>query len=312
MNPSSLLPSAIHAKRALLRQQTQLLGNELPWLGDPDCIPIEALGSSAHSGDLPDQCFHLAAWMVGEIVLSANRLHPKLDWENAFELYDVPAEQKLLIKRAVLEPVTRYAPGMIALAEIVAATPLVSTRACVDHAKWGCIARLAEGFGAKISCDGTDVQVVIRNYLRDTDHASTSRATPVLDSALLKLDDETGVSSVTPIHDLVSIARAAVIEHLGSATGMCVAMHARAPVCDHAPGRPTTMYGAIWTAYVAAVERLVFPNVDLSRVVIRPQAGPDPHVAAVMDRLARERAADLKSRVRLSQCQPRWQESEPR
>jgi hypothetical protein len=297
MNPSSLLPSAIHAKRALLRQQTQWLGSELLWLRDPDSIPKEALGSSADSGALPDQCFHVAAWMVGEIALAANRLRLKLDWESAFDLYDVTSEQKLRIKRAVLEPVTRYAPGMIALSEIVAVTPLVATRASVRRAGWGRIARLAEGFGAKISRDGTDVQLVIRNYLRDTNDATVSRSTPVLDSALLKLDDETGVSSVTPIHDLVSTARTAVIEHLGSATGMCVAMQAKAPVCDHLHGTATTMYGAIWTAYVAAVERLVFPNIDLSGVVIRPQAGPDPHVPAAMDRLARKRAADLKSRV---------------
>jgi hypothetical protein len=297
MNLSSLLPSAIHAKRALLRQQTQLLGNELSWLREPDSIPREALGSSADSGALPAQCFHLAAWMVREIALAANRLCPKLDWESAFDTYGVTTEQKLRIKRAVLEPVTRYAPGMIALSEIVAVTPLVTTRASVRRAEWGRVARLAEGFGAKISCDGTNVQLVIRNYLRDTTDATVWRSTPVLDSALLKLDDETGVSSVTPIDDLISTARVAVIEHLGPATGMCVAMQARAPVCDHVHATPATMYGAIWTAYVAAVERLVFPNIDLSGVVIRPQAGPDPHVPAAMDRLARERAADLKSRV---------------
>jgi hypothetical protein len=57
------------------------------------------------------------------------------------------------------------------------------------------------------------------------------------------------------------------------------------------------MYGAIWMAYTAAIERLVFPNLHFSRIAIPPQAGPDPNFAGAIGRLAIERAADLKSRA---------------
>jgi hypothetical protein len=295
-HPQSPEEAVISAKRALLRQQIQLLGEELAWLADPGLIPAAALNSAAECGDLSDQCFSLAAWVVGEIALAASRLHQKLCWEDTFECYRVPSESKPRIVRALLEPVTRYAPGILALSEIVAAIPVVAIRESVPLGDWGRIARRSEEFGVKLSCDGTEVQVLIRNYLRKPPQPSTSPDKRVLDSTRLKLDDEIGVTSVTPIDDLVSVARAAVTEHIGPAKGICVAMQAKAPVWGHTSEAPATMYDAVWSAYTAAAEHLIFPNVDISGAEIPAQAGPDPHFALAINHLARDRGAELRSR----------------
>jgi hypothetical protein len=278
----------VSAKRALLRQQTQLLGEQLTWLSDPSKIPAEALGSSAKYGDLPEQCFNLAIWLLAEIVRAANSVQHELSWEETFDQYEVPSELKPRVLRAVLEPASRHAPGIFAISEIVAAAPVMATRESIPLNGWGHIARSTEKFGAKISWDGSDLQVLIRNYLRKPPEATEYSYQRVLNPALLRLDGETGVTSVTPIDDLISAAKAAITEHIRPAKGVCVAMLAKAPVCDHA----ATMYGAIWSAYAAAANRLIFPNIDLRGADIPPQAGPDPNFATVLDALARQRAAE--------------------
>jgi hypothetical protein len=296
-NPQAREEAAVNAKRALLREQVRLLGHELPWLSDPSRIPTEAVKSSADKPDVADQYFHLAAWVVREIVLAASRLQQQLKWEETFSLYNVPLDLTPRIRRAVLEPATRYAPGMLALAEIVAAIPVVATRETIPLRDWERIARNAQAFGAKISCDGTHVQVLIRNYLRKTPEPTGGLSHRVLDTTLLRPDDQMGVTSITPIDDLVSAARNAVKRHIGPARGMCVAMQAKAPGCQNSSPTRLTMYAAIWSAYSVAATRLIFPNVDLrSADIPLPKYGPDPRFAAAIDELARQRATDLSLR----------------
>ncbi len=282
----------IHAKRALLKEQTQLLGERLSWLYDPSKIPAEALGKSTGCG-LPDRCFSLATWVLIEVVLAANSVQQQLSWEETFAQYEVPSDLQSRILSAVLEPTSRHAPGIFAMSEIVAAIPMVATRESVPVGRWGTIARKSEKFGVKISCDGSDLQVLVRNYLRRPSQTTESRNQRVLDAALLRLDEQMGITSVTPIDDLVSAAKVAITEHIRPARGICVAMLAKAPACEHASALPLTMYGAIWSAYTAAADRLIFQNIDLRGVQIPSQARPDSCFEVAIDTLARHRAAQL-------------------
>src|SRR5262245_42971877 len=72
------------AKRALLREQTQLLGEELSWLADPGRIPPEAAEPSSAADDLYERCFCLATWFLAQIVQAAGRVQHKLTWEETF------------------------------------------------------------------------------------------------------------------------------------------------------------------------------------------------------------------------------------
>ena len=284
-----------NAKRALLREQTQLLGEKLTWLSDPRRIPAAALGDSAKGSDLPYQCFNIAAWMLMEVVIAADSVQQQLSWEETFRHFRVPPTLEPRILRTVLEPTSRYAPGMFAMSEIVAATPAVAARASVPREDWETIARRSEKFAAKMSCDGSHLQVLIRNYLSRKTPAATPVKQRVLDPALLQLDDDLGITTVTPIDDLVSAAKIAIDENIEPARGVCVAMLAKAPACRHASPGPANMYEAIWSAYTSAVGRLVFSNVEIEIAGIPAQCGPDPRIREVMDLLAKDRAAALRA-----------------
>jgi hypothetical protein len=283
----------VSARRALLKQQTELLGEELPWLFKPGKIPPEAVGSLADGGWV-EQCFNLATWVLAEVAQAANSIQDKLLWEEIFDHHKVTLELRPRVRRSVLEPVSRHAPGIFAMCEIVAATPVVATRESLPLSDWGTIARRTEKLGVKISRDGTDLQVLIRNYLRKPPQTTSFPNRRVLDSALLKLDDEASLTSVTPIDDLVSVAKTAVAEHIRPPQGACVALLANAPVCEHSSTTTATMYGAIWSAYAAAANELIFPNVNLSKGEIPTQAEPDPHFAIMIDALAKHRAEEWR------------------
>ena len=285
--------AAIDARRALLRQQTQLVGEELPWLVDPDRVPADAIGSSA---DLSEQYFQLAVWIVTEVVQAARRVEPKLGWEDVLSRHRVTDDLETRVVRAVLDPATQYAPGILAVAEIVAAVPDVASRDAVPRRNWARVAMDAEALGAKLSCDGTDVQVLVRDYLRKPPHATANPNLRVLDAALLCTDDSGQLTTVTPIDALVSAAKTAAAAHIRPPRGMCVAMQAKAPGALATAGASTTMYGAIWSSYAAAAARLIFPRVDTAHTPVAPRPDPDPHFALAFDELARRRGEMLRRR----------------
>jgi hypothetical protein len=284
--------AALGAKRALLRQQTELLGQDLPWLSVPNRIPDEAIGPAGESRDIPYQCFALATWMLVEVVRAAMGVQDRLSWAATLDRHKVPLVLQSRVRRAVLEPTSRHAPGLFAMSEIVAVVPAVAMRESVPPSGWGAIAQRAEKFAARISRDGSDLHVLIRNYLRRPPGSTDGRRE--LDPTLLRVDAETGVTSVTPIHMLISTAKTAIAQRIGPASGVCAALLAKAPACPYAAAAPTTMYGALWSAYAAAADRLIFQRADLRRMEIPGQAEPDPHFAAALDALARCRASELR------------------
>jgi hypothetical protein len=167
----------------------------------------------------------------------------------------------------------------------------VAARDGVPRDDWDGAVGSAERFAAAISCDGTDVQALLRGYLRKP-AAAPARA-PELNPALLRFDAEGGLATVTPLEDLLSAARAAVAAHIGEPRGVCVAL--QAPARGRAPEAraETSMFSAIWWASPAAASRLILPRVKIDRAAVPARSPPDSRFRVAMEALARERAMAL-------------------
>lgn len=280
--------NAIQARRALLRQQTRLLGPRLAWLADPELIPEYAVDSSIAPDDVHLAAFSLAGWMLIEIVEAADQVHRALDWEQAFERFRVAPRLQESVSRAVLCPASRHAPGLFAVAEIISVIPMVAGRSGLARDRWRDIADRSQDFGAMLAHDGTAVQILVRNYLSRPE-TPAGRSVRSLDPAGLRLDENGGLTTVTPLADLLSAARDAAARHNEAYHATCVALQASAPDGT----RATSMFGAIWSSFAHAANRLVFPRVDLGHDSVPPEAGPDPGYAQALDRLAAQRGEVL-------------------
>ena len=250
------------------------------------------LDSAECASGVHQRCFALAAWMLDEVVKAAGRVQPRLKWDQVLGRRPLPSDLEARVVRAVLEPLSRHAPGILAMSEIVAAVPAVAARHGVAPSKLEAIAQRAATFAVHLAQSGTDVQVLVRNYLALPAATSASPAPRVLDPALLTLGPEMALTTITPVEELLSLAKAAVQRHIGPAQGVCVALRARAP--SHVG---VSMFDAIWSAYTAAAARLIFVHIDACEVSLLPVASPDPNAAAALDALARRRAADLRCGV---------------
>lgn len=273
----------VRARRALLRQQTELLGPQLPWLAVPARIPPHAVDASVGPQDVRLAAFSLAAWMLIELVQAAGRINHALDWGVVMDRHGVAPRQRESLSLAVLSPLSRHAPGLFAIAEILSVLPAVAERAQVPRAHWSALARRSEAFGAQLARDGTGVQVLVRSYL-----GRSEGGLRCLDPARLRIDAATGLATVTPIGDLLAAARDAARHYQGPAHGVCVALQAAAPGAGGA-----SMFGAIWASFADAAARLVFPRFDPQACAIPPQAAPDPDCAQALERLAVQRHAEV-------------------
>ena len=289
--PRSGHDAAVQARRSLLQRQAELVVDHLPWLADPDALPADILDAAAGYGGVADQCFQIAVWMVTEIVAAAYGVRDLLPWDEAMTSCGVPRVLQHRVRSAVLEPTTRYGPGISAIAEIVAATPAVAARSGLLRGDWEQVARASQRLGTRLSVDGTDVQVLIRTYLQGAPYAR-SALPRVLDSRCLVLDGDRGVTSVTPIDALVVAARKAVARHLDPSGRVCIALQTAGPSGGAAYTGEPTLFGAVWKAYVTAAARYVFPTVEPERISM-DEVLRDPFYAEVLDRLARRRRAEL-------------------
>jgi hypothetical protein len=283
------------AQRVLLRRQAELLVARLPWLRDPDRIPSHALGEGRDLQVYPSTgCYRLARWMVSDIVVAVHRARDELPWAETLMRHGVPAGAHPTVQRVVLEPVTRYGPGILALAEIVASVPVVAVRSGAARSDWPQIAARSRHLGLQLSRDSTDVQVIIRRYLRGPPEAVPSIA--MLDAALLRLDGSRGVTSVTPMDELILAAREAVRAHIGPHAGICLARLVRSGGDDRGVSGET-MFDAVWAAFVHAAARHLFPRIVAARLEIPDQPARDRGAKHALDRLAQARAAELRLRA---------------
>jgi hypothetical protein len=270
----------------------ELLGPRLSWLADPDLIPSHAVDAAVASNDFRHAAFSLAAWMLIELVEAADQLYQKLDWEQTITRFRVPPRLQASVLRAVLCPASRYAPGLFAIAEIISVIPVVASRSGLSRDCWHKIARRSEAFGAMLSRDGTVVQVLVRKYLSRSDSGADGRSVRFLNPALLRLDAGCGVTTVTPLGDLLTAAREAAARHKAWSRANCLALHVLAPQAND--GRAaSTMFGAIWSSFADAANRLVFPRFDNCRELVPPETVPDLGFAETFKRLAAERGEEL-------------------
>ena len=283
--------SVIGARRALLRQQTELLGPRLPWLADPALVPDHAVDASVEDDDVRLAAFSLAAWMLIDLVQAAGQVNHALDRHGVMESFHIAPRARESLSLAVLCPLSRHAPGLIAIAEIMAVIPLLAHRADVPANRWGGIALGSLAFGAMLARDGTAVQVLLRSYLGRSEAGPAGAGIRSLDPALLRLQGETGITTVTPLPDLLAAARCAAARYNVAPRGVCVALQAPAP--EAAGGRGTTMFGAIWASFAAAAERLVFPHFDPSRDAIPAEAAIDSGYADALEHAAARRHDEL-------------------
>lgn len=243
------------ARRELRRDEMSDFGGSLPWLGDPSIIPIEV----TEFGDPNATPYHkVGKWMLGEIVDWSAKAHIKLNYQGVFDKHDLTTEQRVKT-RSMITFLTKesFAPGIDSMCEIFEVVPEVAAREGItDPKKWLEIASQARSFAASFAKNGTNVQGAVRLCLAEAN--ATSSAMSLLPEKL-KLDDETGITSVIPIERLIEIA-IDVTENFRTfdshTENVCTAL--QAPI-KGLEGNPT-MYDAIWNAYAHVVGTLIYPH----------------------------------------------------
>lgn len=285
--------SAIQARRALLREQLERMAPRLPWLSDPALIPDTAVAAPVEDGDIDLSAFSLAAWMLIEMVRAADLVNPALGWRQAFERHRVPAALQDSVARAVLLPAARHAPGLFAMAEIVSAVPRVAGRAGIPRDRWGAIVAASEPLARHFALGNTAMQVMLRCYLSRAEPSAEGRGVRSLDPARLRLDAAGGLTTVTPLETLLGAARSAAAGGGYHYVAPCVAMSARTGA--EAAGTGDSVFGAIWSSWAHAADRLLFPGFDPSRDTGWVRAEADPECAAAFDAIAAQRRAVLST-----------------
>jgi hypothetical protein len=244
------------ARRDLYREQMTEQAHELTWLGNPDLIPETAI----HYADGPEssvgEYFNLAHWMVDQFAEWATAGHARLGLLKAFEKHDLSNEERIRVRNAFQNKTAQaYAPGVVAMSEIFAAVPGVARRGGVPRSQWSTIASQAREFGGEYARSGTLVQCIVRGYLGAFEQVGV-HGEKHLDQAKLTLDAQTGITSVTPIENIVAAAEAVVgdARHPESRSDACIGLQANPQGLE-----ASTMYDAAWNAFGSAAERLIYP-----------------------------------------------------
>jgi len=246
--------------RALHREEMRRFGHELAWLDNPDSIPeavLTYLGMGAP--EFSDPYFNLSEWMIDRFAKWSEEGHSRLSLAEVFDRYNLTTDQRVRVRQHMQEEGKKsYSPGLAATGEIHAVVPSVASREGITSPDdWTEIAARARDFGVQIARDGTEVQTLVRHYLA----AFTSPEFVLLrfDPARLKLDPETGITSVTPIEEIIRAARSIVDEmdeEKIEPPGVCSAIQVRPQGLEN-----DTMFGAAWGAYSAFTGRYIYPRI---------------------------------------------------
>lgn len=274
--------AAVDANRDLQREMLNRFAGDLTWINDPEQIPAAAIGDPADNLGLVDRHYHLGSWVLDRFSEWVVNSQAKLSFAETFEKYELPNNYRVHIReRMLLRPEVIYFPGIQGMADVASAAPLVAARNGIGAEGWGEVAKDSSKFGAAISRDGTEVQFLVRTYLvrEPSERDGKLSRRNFLDPSMMKLDDETGITTVTPIPELISIAKNAlrqdpeIPEPL--AHEVCLALQTKSPTEE-----AKIMFDATWFAYVAAAERLIYPLFEFEPDEIPAEAPPDPDVKA--------------------------------
>lgn len=267
-----------YARHDLWEAQIEQFGSDIPWLHEG--IPPEVIGNP-HSGART----RLDKWVLDELVAWSNRTAPRLPAETTeriFEDYQLTREERVAVRGLVLTQARQaFTPGIETINQVQAPVPWVAARAgeTYDLDAWAERSRRAKQFAASFAGSGTNVLGLVRRYLMvdAKEHLSP------FDPTKLITDEHTGISTITPLPDIVAAAAEAVDTIAGTELErtVCVAREAQPA------GMQSTFYDAIWDAYTTAVRRYIYPHRAPITVECFPPQEPDTNVRTSMLQLAR-------------------------
>jgi hypothetical protein len=243
-------------------------GPQLGWLADPGLVPEDAVEVGGSDDSLEKRCGSLAMWMVEELGTATGEVHEKINVGEVFEKHALSLKERVdLTLKFTKYPKVPYLPGLLAMGAIYAAVPALAAREGRQRSEWPEIGLRAQGFGQAISVHGTDAQAAILGFLSN-EWVSETRS---LNLGRLRLDDDMGITTVTPFEDVlgtaIEVARASGPIGLGEHT--CIAHQVDAP--DEETG---SFFGGVWRSYGAAADRLAYRGIDIDESQVPPEEEP--------------------------------------
>lgn len=267
------------ARRDLRREEMERFAGDIAWLQDPTLIPETAVAIRDPSAS---PYLHLSDWMIRQLAGWSAEAHKKLSYGEVFDRYDLTGTERVRIREVIQKQAAfAFAPGLNAINEIHSVVPHVATREGVDRKDWGEIARRARLFGTILAKQPTHTQALARTYLKD---AFQSLNYNEINPRYFRLDDDTGITTVTPIDKLLATAQQANNAYFVAEdhAGICVALQVKSPALDN-----RTVFDAAWDAFSDATERLIYPGLPMAELDLSPPYASDEQPEVRMDQLAR-------------------------
>gem|GEM_PF-4058613 len=282
-----LMGEAALTRRDLRRDEMAQFGGRIAWLQDPSLITEAATRYMDH---LPvakgDPYFGLGMWMVGQFTDWSKEAHAGLDFGAAFEKHDLPNHERVAVRDTIREAaMPSYGTGIMTVSEIFGVVPAVASReGLTDPKDWTRIASQARYFGRALANDGSNALSFARAYLNPSDHVVARSGTPYINPALIRLDDELGITTVTDLSEFMAVAKEVSNEHMVNEghPGTCVATQAVPLGAEHG-----TMYDMVWDAYGFGVDRYIYPYHQPLEVDMADPEEPDRHLRSSFELVAR-------------------------
>ncbi len=270
--------SLTFAHRELARQSMEMACERLDWLQDASRVPAS---STTDYGSRREES--LAAWMTTQFAVAAQTAHSMLDYEKVFEKYSIGKELQSLLENAQIDLEMlkdSFLPGFRAMSDIIGAVPQVAHRAEIDRKEWRDVAEKSRTTGKKLAFDNTWVQLFVRGYL------SLDVRNGGLDTSKLKIDSNGGLTTVTPLADLIVFATRANRTHNNiflPTKRPCLALDSRV---DKLNSR--SVFDAAWDVFAHVADREIFGDSKSIRN-ISEEGQPDPFAVITIGILAIKR-----------------------
>lgn len=265
----SEIPAIQQASRSLHKEEMSRFGDELPWLLDTAQIPEAIIGSHT---DVDKRCFEVAEWMINRLGKWSGEGHSRLRIGETFEEQDLDVSERVALRGSFQKnPIEAYEQGILTMSEIFAAVPKVASNDNVPSDQWPMLARKAYNLGERVAQAGRigladfyqylDADKDVVNLLKGAflgSEISGIKPYRVLDANKLKLDAQSGITTVKPIADILNTDGEVVSEE---DRVNCAALEATAPKSTECPH----FFAAVWNAYADAAERFVYPNATIEQ-----------------------------------------------
>lgn len=257
------------ARRDLHREQMIRFAAELEWLNEPALIPPGA--ATDHSGN---PFYSTAVWLTDSMSGWSETNRKDLSYAKTFNKHGLDTDGRVIVKRVIRDAAQEaFGPGIEAIGQILGAVPLVATREGVSVGDWFVIANKARTLGKQMSYDGTAVQALVRTYLSDLSLSGNDFNSQPLDDTKLMLDENSNLTSVTPIELILEAAREESRKYVSAAdlSNACVALQANIDIGGHS----VAMFDAVWDAFCNYAASSIYPTMDIKTKELKPVIGAD-------------------------------------